>query len=111
MLGDVIESKRELTLEHNAWEQYEHLAGWLVYLGSIMDIEGTSIEKTYLQVVLRSMITMRKEDYIGYSWHAYKTWKRRWPSVIASNRNVIKQHIENNTSWPDALAVVNSIES
>lgn len=111
MLGDVIESKRELTLENNAWEQYEQLAGWLVYLASIMDIQGTSIEEIYLQAALRSMKTMRKEYYIGYSWHAYKVWKRRWSSVIASNRSLIKKHIEDNTDWPDALVVVNSIES
>lgn len=111
MIGNVIESKRKLTLEHNAWEQYEHLAGWLVYLGSLMDIEGTSIKETYLQAVLRSMTTMRKESYIGYSWHAYKAWKKRWPSVMASNRNIIKQNIVANTGWPDALAIVNSIES
>ena len=111
MLGDVIESKRELTLEHNAWEQYEQLAGWLVYLASIMEIEGTSIEEKYLKAALRSMNTMRREYYTGYSWHAYKVWKRRWSSVIASNRSLIKKHIEGNTDWSDALVVVNSIVS
>ncbi|MCE8027697.1 SIR2 family protein [Halomonas daqingensis] len=111
MLGDVIESKRELTLENNAWEQYEHLAGWLVYLASLMEIRGTSMENKFLEATLRSMNTMRKEYYIGYSWHAYKVWKKRWPTVIASNRTLIKNHIEDNTDWSDALVVVNSIES
>ena len=111
MLGEVIESKRELTLEHNAWEQYEHLAGWLVYLASIMEIQGTSMEDQFLEAALRSMTTMRKEYYIGYSWHAYKAWKKRWPTVVASNRALIKRHIQANTSWSDALAIVNSNES
>lgn len=111
MLGDVIESKKELTLEHNAWEQYEQLAGWLVYLASIMEIEGTSIEEKYLKAALRSMNTMRREYYTGYSWHAYKVWKTRWSSVIASNRSLIKKHIEGSTDWSDALVVVNSIVS
>lgn len=111
MLGEVIESKRKLTLEHNAWEQYEHLAGWLVYLASIMEIQGTSIEDRFLEATLRSMTTMRKEYYIGYSWHAYKAWRKRWPSVVASNRVLIKRHIEDNTSWSDALALVNSLEA
>lgn len=111
MLGDVIDAKKELTLENNAWEQYEQLAGWLAYLGSIFEVKGTSIEKTYLDAVLRSMETMRKETYIGYSWHAYKVWNNRWPSVIASNRKLIKKHIEAETSCSDATAVVNSLDS
>lgn len=43
-LGKIVEYKSELTNENNAWEQYEHLARWLIYLGSILEIEGTSIE-------------------------------------------------------------------
>lgn len=109
MLGEVIEAKRQLTTEHNAWEQYEHLAGWLAYLGSIMEIKDTSIEEQFLAATLRSMRTMRKEYYIGYSWHAYKVWKKRWPTVTASNRTMIKNHIEDETDWTDALTIVNSI--
>jgi hypothetical protein len=111
MLGDVIEAKKKLTLENNAWEQYEQLAGWLAYLGSIFEVSGTSIEDVYLTAVLRSMETMRKGTYIGYSWHAYKVWRKRWPSIIASNRLLIKKHIEAETTWPDALAIVNSLDS
>ncbi|ELE5880756.1 SIR2 family protein [Vibrio cholerae] len=111
MVGEIIETKTELTLENNAWEQYEHLARWLVYLGAIFDVKGTSIEKIYLDAVLRSMTTMRKEYYTGYSWHAYRAWKNRWASVTSSNRRLVKKHIEENTSWSDALAIVNSIDS
>ncbi len=107
MLGRIISDKTELTGQHNAWDQYEHLARWLVHLGSILEIKGTSIEELYLKSVLRSMQTMRRELYIGYSWHAYKAWSGGWSSLIAINRLMIKQYIETNTSWPDALAVVN----
>lgn len=109
VIGDVIDTKRELTLENNAWEQYEHLARWLIYLGSILEIKGTSIEGIYLKAVLRSMNTMSNRLIIGYSWHAYKAWKRRWPSIMSSNRTLIRQHIEEKTSDGDALSVVNSI--
>lgn len=105
-MGKIIEYKLELTTEHNAWEQYEHLARWLIYLGSILEIEGTSIEKVYLEAVFKSMTTMRSGNYIGYSWHAYNSWNNRWSSIIAKNRGLIKSHVENNTSWSDALAVV-----
>ncbi|MBD2782142.1 SIR2 family protein [Xenorhabdus sp. ZM] len=111
MIGNVIESKTKLTGEHNAWEQYEHLARWLVYLGAIFEVSRTSIENKYLDAVLRSMTTMRKAYYVGYSWHAYRSWENRWSSIIASNRILIKKHIAANTTWPDALAIVNDIDS
>lgn len=111
MIGDIIESKTNLTNEHNAWEQYEHLARWLIYLGAIFEVSQTSIEGKYLEAVLRSMSTMRKGNYIGYSWHAYSSWRNRWSSMIVSNRVLIKKYIEANTNWPDALTVVNDIDS
>ena len=109
VLGEIIEAKRELTIEDNAWDQYVHLAKWLIYLGTIFEIDGTSIENIYLTAVLRSMQTMSKRLVIGYSWHAYKAWSTRWPSIISSNRSLIRNYIEDNTSDSDALAVVNSI--
>ena len=111
MIGDIIETKTNLTKEHNAWEQYEHLARWLIYLGTIFEVRQTSIEGKYLDAVLRSMTTMRKDYYIGYSWHAYRAWKNRWPSMIVSNRVLIKKHIEENTTWSDSLAIVNDVDS
>ncbi|AVS65676.1 hypothetical protein C8245_08250 [Paracidovorax avenae] len=107
-LGDIIKTKIDLTKENGAWVQYEHLARWLVYLASIFELKGSSIEKIYLDATCRSMTSMRKELYLGYSWHAYKSWSTRWPGIIASNRSLIRKHIEANTTWPDALAVVKS---
>lgn len=106
MLGGIIQTKIELTNEYGAWEQYEQMAKWLVYLASILELKGTSIEQVYLSAALRSMNTMRKELYIGYSWLAYKAWKNRWPAIIASNRALIRKHIEVNTEWADAIDVV-----
>lgn len=109
VIGDVIDAKRKLTTENNAWEQYEHLARWLIYLGTILEIKGTSIQGIYLKAVLRSMNTMSNRLITGYSWHSYKAWKSRWPSIISSNRALIRKHIEENTSDGDALSVVCSI--
>jgi hypothetical protein len=105
-LGQIIETKIALTGENNAWEQYEHLARWLIYLASILELKGTSIEAVYLSATLSSMNSMRREQYIGYSWHAYNSWNLRWPSIISKNRIMIKEYIEEKTTWPDALAVV-----
>lgn len=107
-LGNIIQAKIELTQENGAWIQYKHLAGWLAYLASILELKGTSIEKIYLYAALLSMTTMSNELRIGYSWHAYKSWSNRWSGIIASNRVLIRNHIEGNTKWSDALAVVRS---
>ena len=108
VIGDVIDAKRELTTENNAWEQYEHLARWLIYLGTIFEIKGTTIEDLYLKAVLRSMNTMSNRLIIGYSWHAYNAWKNRWSSIISSNRALIKKYIEEKSSEGDALSVINA---
>lgn len=109
ILGEVIQTKIELTKENGAWVQYEHLARWLIYLACILELKGTSIEQIYLDAALRSMNTMKQAFYTGYSWHAYTAWNNRWPGIIASNRALIRKHIEDNTSWPDALTVVRSV--
>lgn len=105
-LGHIIEVKTELTQVHNAWDQYEHMARWLIYLASILDLQGTSIEKIFLDATLSSMNSMRRELYIGYSWHAYNAWNLRWSGINSSNRTMIREHVVANTAWPDALQVV-----
>jgi hypothetical protein len=109
VIGEIIDKKRSFTGESGAWEQYEHLARWLIYLGSIFEIKGSSIEKVYLDAVLRSMQTMSKKLIIGYSWHAYNSWENRWTSIMSPNRSLIKKHIEFNTSDLDALGIVCSL--
>jgi len=109
MIGEVIKKKTELTHEDNAWEQYEHLARWLIHIASILELEGTTIKAVYLAAVLRSMNTMSKRLYIGYSWHAYQSWEKKWPGIIVSNRKIIRRHIEDNSSYQDALSIVKGV--
>lgn len=106
-LGAVIETKRQLAGEPNAWSQYEHLARWLIYLASILELKGTSIEETFLTAVLMSMTTMSNRLLLGYSWHAYRAWDDKWAAIIASNRALIGKHVGSKTMWPDAIAIVN----
>jgi len=105
-LGKIIKKKIEFTTISGAWEQYEHLANWLIYLASILELKKTSIEEVFLDAVLKSMETMKQEYYIGYSWHAYTLWSTRWSRIISSNRAMIKAYIEKNTRWSEALDVV-----
>lgn len=107
-IGETISTKIQLTQENGAWVQYEHLARWLIYLASILELKGTSIEEVFLDATLTSMNAMARELRLGYSWHAYKSWASRWPGIIASNRLLIRSHIDAKTAWPDAIAVVSS---
>lgn len=106
-IGKIIRTKIELTSVNGAWEQYHQMAKWLVYLGSILEIRGTSIEDIYLSAVKSSMSTMRSGYYLGYSWDAYKCWHSKWNTLISSNRSLIKKFILQNLNWPDALNVIN----
>lgn len=105
-LEKIIRKKIELTSENGAWDQYGQLAKWLIHLGSILELNGTTIKDTYLEAVLKSMNTMSKKQILGYSWHAYTAWDRKWPEVIATNRNLIKNHIEVHSNDPDAKELV-----
>ncbi|ENO1148438.1 SIR2 family protein, partial [Vibrio vulnificus] len=105
-VGKILLAKTELTHENGAWEQYVHLAKWLIYLASILDINETEITKTFLNAVLRSMENMSRELRLGYSWHAYKAWDKGWESITPSNRALIREFIEEETEYEDALRIV-----
>lgn len=105
LINRILKRKFELTSESQAWDQYDHLAEWLVYLGSKIDIKGTLLEETYLKAVNRSMRTMSKEHYIGYSWEAYQTWRWHWESLTASNRDMITKYVEEEHVSRDAQRI------
>ena len=105
-LGKIIEQKAALTRETGAWPQYEHLSRWLIYLASILELKGSSIETAFLEAVLRSMTTMSRSLTYGYSWHAYGAWNNGWDGIIAANRTMIKKYIGEQTARPDAMAIV-----
>lgn len=108
LLGKIIAKKIGFTQVSGAWEQYAHLARWLIYLGSILELKDTSIQDVFLAATLRSMTTMSRSQRLGYSWHAHRAWTGGWPNVIASNRALIKQHIDATATWPDAKDLVAS---
>ena len=105
MFGDIVKKKQELCGEKGAWEQYEHLASWLINLGSLIDIGDRSLEEPYLQAVQYSMENMSRRIILGYSWHAYKRWDAGWKNIRPANRSLIKSYILENSSDPDAIRI------
>lgn len=108
MLGKIITKKVELTGGDGAWEQYVHLAKWLVHLGSKTDLGATNIKEQYLKAVHHSMSSMSKRLVIGRSWHAYNAWNIGWLDMIPKNRLMVKEYILKYAAYEqDAAYVVN----
>lgn len=99
MLGDIIERKRYFSTFTGAWEQYTQLATWLVYLGSIIEVDGTAIEADYLKAVIHSMKNMSKNYILGKSWQAFAIWKNNWRDLTVSNRSKIRQTVQTDLFW------------
>ena len=108
ILDDIIQRKIVFTGENNAWAQYEHLARWLAYLASILELPNTSIEKTFLKAVGKSMNSMSKGYYPGRSWYAYTAWEKGWGHILLINRHLIRKYVEENCYHPEALELVRS---
>lgn len=107
IIKKIITTKKELTSQSGAWEQYVHLAKWLIYISSILEIENTDLKESFLEATFASMTKMSKELLLGYSWHAYKAWDNKWDSIIPSNRIMIREYIINKTLDRDAIYIVN----
>ena len=108
MLGKIITQKMGFTGEDSAWEQYVHLAKWLVHLGSRANLDGTDIREQYLKAVSHSMTSMSKRLVFGRSWHAYNAWNMGWLDMTPKNRIMIKKYILEHASHElDALHVIN----
>jgi len=106
IIGRVIKDKITLTHESGAWEQYEHLAKWLVYLASVLDITASSIKKVYLDAVKTSMGSMSKEKELGRSWQAFGSWKSGWAGILLPNRIMIRDFMVENRTNLDSLYIV-----
>lgn len=109
VIGDFLERKKDFTLKDGAWEQYDHLASWLIHLGTLFDVRHSTIKDIYLEAVRRSMATMSKEKRLGYSWQAYKLWLSGWASISAANRAMIREYISDQAVGADAQLIVHSI--
>ncbi|SEO81030.1 SIR2-like domain-containing protein [Amphibacillus marinus] len=89
LIIDFLHQKKKKTLEPHAWNQYAHLADWLIYLGSIIDIAETSIEDEYLELVKYSFSKMSKITERGYSWKAHSIWFQNFIKLKSSNKTLI----------------------
>ena len=90
LIIDTLNRKKGFTHESRAWNQYDHLAEWLIEVGSVIDIRGTLLESAYNELVSYSFTNMSKAKSVGYSWDAYKTWDGRFRELRLENQKLIK---------------------
>ena len=109
LLGTIIEKKIEYANANGAWPQYGHLARWLSYLASLIDLAGTEIQDSFLKATLKSMESMSKGQDLGYSWQAYRTWSVGWSSLTPGNRNLVRDYIKAHAKRADARELVNRL--
>ncbi|PFG13080.1 SIR2 family protein [Bacillus sp. es.036] len=94
LIIDILNRKRKFTMEDGAWNQYEHLANWLVQLGRLYDVENTKIEREFLNLVEYSFDHMSEKLYFGFSWKAHSIWQSNWNSLTSRNKDLIKKLVE-----------------
>lgn len=91
---DIFEKKRSLTGENSAWNQYRDLATWLTYFLINIDISNFHNKNEFLEIISFSLEKMSAEKRLGYSWEAYSIWQQHWDDILAVNRKLIKEKLE-----------------
>jgi len=94
----ILKKKKEFCALSQRWEQYDHLADWLIEIASCVQIAGSKIEKEFLELVTYSLNHSSRELYKGFSWQAWKEWKYRWNEMLIENQLLFKELIESG-SW------------
>jgi hypothetical protein len=107
LLKHLLERKRVFTDLTGAWDQYAHLAEWLVEVGSLIPVRGTALEETFVQLVDYSFRMMRKEQVIGYSWQAYRIWESGFKVMRLDNQNLIRERLgPSYSSFTDVISIL-----
>lgn len=101
---NILKKKQSYSREIGAWEQYRHLADWLVEIASRMLIRGSPIEVKYLDLAKYSFENCSRRNLLGYSWHAYKEWNTRWKSMKPVNRTMLEDLVEKG-NWREDLEI------
>lgn len=107
LIDEVLRKKKEYTRRDGAWGQYTHLAEWLIYISSAIDLTHLEMRDSFLSIVRYSMDYMG-EGY-GLAWAAYNKWSDGWSSIRPENRKIIKRYMHDNAPNRFALRVIDSL--
>lgn len=96
LLVDVLKKKKQFSRADGAWEQYHHLADWLLEVATRIVIKGSSIEEQFCALAKYSFNNCSRKKYIGFSWQAYIEWNTRWRDMKLENQKMLRKLIEEN---------------
>jgi hypothetical protein len=111
LLIEVLERKKEYTLEYGAWSQYAHLAEWLIEVGSLVDIASTQCASRYKVLLVYSFSTMSASQTCGQSWAAYDIWKNEVHRLTRKNKTMIKNIIQKQFPYVSAGKLLPLLET
>lgn len=95
LLIKIFKRKKLFSRASGAWEQYHHLADWLIEVASRVAIRGSEIEHEYCELVKYSFEHCSRKRYMGYSWQAYIEWNTRWKEMRHQNQIMLRDLIQN----------------
>ncbi|PJZ79202.1 SIR2 family protein [Leptospira meyeri] len=94
LLSKLLDKKIQFTAQSGAWSQYEHLADWLIEIGSSVKIIDSILEAKFKESVSYSFYNTSSELILGKSWEAYTIWRNRLKDLLPDNLNIIKEIIK-----------------
>jgi hypothetical protein len=97
LLVVLLEKKRSFSSANGAWEQYHHLADWLLEIASRIVIKGSAIEKQFNSLAEYSFENCSRKRLLGYSWQAYTEWNTRWKDMKFENQIMLRELISENS--------------
>lgn len=93
----ILKTKIYLTQASGAWNQYAHLADWLIEIASKLIIRDSPIEQDFIDIVKHSLSYASKRQYLGYSWESWEIWNTQWGNMKVDNQKLIKELIDKGT--------------
>ncbi|HFK1456055.1 TPA: SIR2 family protein [Bacillus cereus] len=90
----VLKRKKKFCTITGAWDQYPHLAEWIIYLGSVINFNELHLKDELENIIYYSLLNMGK-DFFGYSWESYEIWMTTWNNLKYENKQFILNLINN----------------
>jgi hypothetical protein len=94
LLIHLLMKKKGFSRADGAWEQYHHLADWLLTIATRIVVKGSPIEEQFCDLAMYSFDHCSREKYIGVSWQAYEEWNTRWNEMKFENRRMLRDLIQ-----------------
>jgi len=74
-------------------------------------VDGTKLEKTFVELVKYSFSKMSKELYLGYSWKSHSIWQYNINYLKPKNKRLIEEMVHcNSFSLNNAVDQIVSIK-